>query len=124
MISALLRLLDSPEREARRLNRDTSVIIESAEQSYRAETMRDIALMTLEHLGKAGEQLEDQPESRDELVSRFRQQHREARRRMDHVALTAYTLVIIYLRAQRLGDRAGGAVRAIDDFTGRWSHAT
>ena len=108
MLKVLKSLLDNPDREARRLNRDAPAIIESATRSFPSQRVRDIALATLEHLGEAHEHLSN---------------HGEARRRMDQVALTAYTLVIIHLRAEALDDRAAPALEAIDAFTGQWSHA-
>lgn len=123
MLKVLKSLLDNPDREARRLNRDAPAIIESATRSFPSQRVRDIALATLEHLGEAHEHLSNHSESRDQVLYRFRQLHGEARRRMDQVALTAYTLVIIHLRAEALDGRAAPALEAIDAFTGQWSHA-
>lgn len=123
MLKVLKSLLDNPDREARRLNRDAPAIIESATRSFPSRRVRDIALATLEHLGEAHEHLSNHSESRDQVLYRFRQLHGEARRRMDQVALTAYTLVIIHLRAEALDGRAAPALEAIDAFTGQWSHA-
>lgn len=123
MLGALKSLFYNPQREARRLNRDASAIIDSAIKSFPIEKVRDIALMTREHLGEAREHLEKHSEGRDQALYRFRQLHREARRRMDQVSLTAFTLVIIHLRAEPLGDSAQPALDAIDEFTGQWAHA-
>ena len=123
MFATLKSFFDNPQREAKRLNRDASTIIDSATRSFPIERVRDIAVMTFEHLGEADEHLQAHPESRAQVLERFRALHREARRRMDQVALTAYTLVIIRLRAQALGATCGPAVQAIDDFVGQWAHA-
>ena len=123
MLGILKSLFDSPEREARRLNRDAPAIIDSAIRSFPIDRVRETAVMTLEQLGEAREHLENHTESREQVLYRFRQLHGEARRRMDQVGLTAYTLVIIYLRAEPLGDIAAPAREAIDAFTGQWSHA-
>lgn len=123
MLGILKALFDSPEREARRLNRDAAVIIDSATKSFPIDRVRDIAVMTLEHLSEAHAHLHDHTESREQLLYRFRQLHGDARRRMDQVGLTAYTLVIIDLRAEPLGDVAAPARDAIGEFTSRWSHA-
>ena len=122
MLAVLKWIFDNPEREAKRLNRDASTIIDSATQSFPIERVRDIAVMTLEHLAEAREHLEVHTESREQVLDRFRQLHREARRRMDQVALTAYTLVIIHLRAEALGASCDPAIEAIDEFTARWAH--
>lgn len=123
MLEALTSLFNNPDREATRLNRDAAAIIESARKSFPADRLREIALMTLDHLGEAREHLEKNRQSREQVLYRFKQLHGEARRRMDQVGLTAYTLVIISLRAAALGDMAAPAMAAIDEFTGQWAHA-
>lgn len=123
MLDALKSLFDNPDREAKRLNRDAPVIIDSATRSLPVDRVRDVAVMTLEHLDEARPHLEAHADSREQVLYRFRQLHKEARRRMDQVALTAYTLIIIRLRAEALGERCAPALQAIDEFTGRWAHA-
>ena len=123
MFATLKWFFDNPEREAKRLNRDAPAIIDSATRSFPIDRVRDIAVMTLEHLGEVHEHLEAHSESREQVLYRFRQLHREARRRMDQVALTAYTLVIIRLRAEAIGSLCDPALEAIDTFTGQWAHA-
>lgn len=123
MLEALKSLFDNPQREAKRLNRDAAIIIDSAVKSFPVERIRDTAISTLEHLGEAHAHLETHTESREQVLYRFRQLHSEARRRSDQVALTAYTLVIIYLRAEALGAICDPAREAIDEFTGHWAHA-
>lgn len=123
MFKALKSLFDNPEREAKRLNRDAPAIIDSAIKSFPVHRVREIALKTLEHMDEARGHLEKHTESRDQMLYRFRQLHSDARRRMDQVGLTAYTLVIISLRAAALGDMAAPARQAIDDFTSQWAHA-
>ncbi len=123
MLELLKSLFNNPDREAKRLIRDASTIIDSATKSFPVARVRDIAVMTLERLAEAHEHLDRHEQSRDQMLYRFRQLHGEARRRMDQVALTAYTLIIIRLRAEALGDIADPAGQAIDEFTGRWAHA-
>jgi hypothetical protein len=123
VLAILKSLFGSPQREAKRLNRDASTIIDSAIRSFPIDKVRDAAVLTLEHLGEAHEHLDKHSESREQVLSRFQQLHKEARRRMDQVALTAYTLVIIRLRAEALGALCDPAIEAIDDFTGQWAHA-
>jgi hypothetical protein len=123
VLGLLKSLFNSPVHEAKRLNRDAPTIIESATKSFPVARVRDIAIMTLESLAEARAHLEKHEQSRDQMLYRFKQLHGEARRRMDQVALTAYTLIIIRLRAEALGDIANPAMEAIDEFTGRWAHA-
>ncbi|GMQ96160.1 MAG: hypothetical protein BMS9Abin14_672 [Gammaproteobacteria bacterium] len=119
----LKSLFDNPDREAKRLNRDAATVIDSATRSIPVDRIREIALMTLQRLGEVREHLDKHTQSHDQVLYRFQQLHGEARRRMDQVGLTAYTLVIIHLRAEALGDIATPALEAIDDFIGRWAHA-
>lgn len=123
MLEALKSLFDNPQREAKRLNRDAAIIVDSAIKSLPVDRVRDTAVSILEHLEEAHAHLENHAESRDQVLYRFRQLHREARRRNDQVALTAYTLVIIQLRAEALGTAGGPALEAIGEFTGHWAHA-
>lgn len=123
MFGILKSLFNSPQRDAKRLNRDAPAIIDSATKSYGPDRVREIALQTLEHLGEANAHFEAHSESYDQVLYRFQQLHSESRRRTDQVGLTVFTLVIIYLRATALGGIADPARAAIDDFTGRWAHA-
>lgn len=123
VLEALKSLFHNPQREAKRLNRDAAIIIDSAIKSFPVERVRDTAVSTLEHLAEAHAHLEQHAESRDQVLYRFRQLHSEARRRTDQVALTACTLVIIHLRAEALGALCEPALGAIDEFTGQWAHA-
>jgi hypothetical protein len=123
VLRILKSLFNNPQRDAKRLNRDTPAIIESASKSFAADRVREIALKTAEHLGDAEEHLQQHSQSRDQVLYRFQQLHTESRRRMDQVGLTVNTLVIIYLRAEALGSIADPAREAIDEFTGRWAHA-
>ena len=123
MLELLKSLFNNPVREAKRLNRDAPTIIDSATKSFSVARVRDIAIMTLESLAEVRAHLEKHEQSCAQMLSRFQQLHGEARRRMDQVALTAYTLIIIRLRAEALGDIADPAGEAIDEFTGQWAHA-
>ena len=53
MFDALKSLFDNPQREAKRLNRDAAVIIDSAIKSFAVDRVRETALATLEHLEQA-----------------------------------------------------------------------
>ena len=123
MLDWLTSHFRDPAREARRLNRDTASILESVTSGYPIESVRDMAVMTAKEIGQAKAHLEMYPDTQDEVLAQLTLQHRESRRRMNQVALTAYTLAIIYLRAQRLGEACREAIDAIDEFTGHWAHA-
>ena len=122
MLQTLKSLFNNPQRDAKRLNRDAPAIIDSAAKSLAADRVREIALLTLEHLDETRKHLEEHTRSGDQVLYRFQQLHGESRRRMDQVGLTTYTLIIIHLRATALGAIADPAREAIEEFTSRWAH--
>ena len=109
--------------EIRRLNRDADDIIEYARQSFRTETVRDAALMTAEHLARAHEIFEPEVIGLKRGIDEYKRLHNEARRKRDDAALTAFTLVQIYLRAEIQGEACKPARDAIDQFIDDWEHA-
>ena len=114
--------LSGSRREAARLNRDAAAIIETARAVSSSERLRDVALQVGDALETAHARGGGNPSRYAPLIDHFRTQHREARRRRDDGALTALTLVIIYLRAERLGPEADPARADIDSFVSEWKH--
>ena len=110
-----------PRREASRLNRDATTIIEAARATASSPRIRETALRIRDELDTAHTRGGDDPSRYAPLVAHFRTQHREARRRRDAAALTALTLVIIYLRAETIGRDAEPARKRIDDFISEWT---
>jgi hypothetical protein len=116
-------LFDGKAREIRRLNGDAAVVIENARESYRSELVRDIAVLIDEKINEAKTHCGDDAVCIKRALDHFRRLHREARRRNEHVGLTAYTLVIIYLRAVLIGPECAPARDAVDAFLDDWRHA-
>ena len=110
-----------PQREASRLNRDALTIIEVAQHSSSSAKIRETALRIRNELEVAHTRGGNDPSRYAPLVDHFRGQHREARRRRDDTALTALTLVIIYLRAETIGPGAEPARERIDAFVSEWT---
>ena len=108
-------------REARRLDRDAATIIETAKAIASSSKIRGTALRIRDDLLAAHERGGGDPSRYAPLVAHFRMQHREARRRRDDDALTALTLVIIYLRAETIGADAEPVRERIDDFISEWT---
>ena len=119
----MLAWLFGPRREAARLNRDATTIIETARAVSPSERLRDVALQVGDALRTAHVRGGGDPSRYAPLIDHFRTQHREARRRRDDGALTALTLVIIYLRAEKIGPDADPARASIDSFVSEWEHA-
>ncbi len=114
---------DRSKGEIRRLNRDVDGIIEYARQSFRAETVRDAALLTAEHIARAHEIFEPEVIGLKRGIDEYKRLHAEARRKRDDAALTAFTLVQIYLRAEIQGEACKPARDTIDQFLDDWEHA-
>ena len=110
-----------PQREANRLNRDAATIIEATGAIASSPKVRETALRIRDELDAAHARGGDDPSLYGPIVAHFRTQHREARRRRDDAALTALTLVIIYLRAETIGRDAEPARKRIDDFISEWT---
>ena len=108
-------------REARRLNRDAATIIAAAQSVPPSSKTRETALRISDELEVAHARGGDDPSRYTRLVQHFKAQHREARRRRDDTALTALTLVIIYLRAEMIGVDAEPARDRIDAFVSEWT---
>ncbi len=111
------------EREARRLNRDAPVIIEHARQTFRGDRLRNIALRTAEHLERVHKVFEPNAIGLKRAILEYKRLHQEARSQRDEVSLSAFTLVLISVRAEALGEAGRPAVDTIDDFIGEWEHA-
>ena len=112
------------KREIRRLNKDAAKIIEYSYRSLGTETVRNAALMTAEHLKHVRQVYMDGPMGPKQAIAKYKTHHQEAARRHDDVALTAFTLVLIYVRAELQGEACAPARQAIDDFIGQWAHVT
>ena len=108
-------------REAKRLERDAAAIIENAKLASATSRVRETAMRLRDDLQAAHARGGCVPSRYTPLLSHFRTQHREARRRRDDDALTALTLVIIYLRAEAIGADADAARERIDDFVSEWT---
>ena len=118
----MLAWLFGSRREAARLNRDATTIIETARAVSPSERLRDVALQVGDALRAAHVRGGGDPSRYAPLIDHFRTQHREARQRRDDGALTALTLVIIYLRAEKIGPDADPARASIDSFVSEWEH--
>ena len=120
----MLAWLSGSRREAARLGRDAKTIIETARAVTRSERLRDVAIQVGNALDTAHARSGGDPARYAPLIGHFRTQHREARRRHDDGALTALTLVIIYLRAEKIGPDADPARASIDSFVSEWRDAS
>ena len=110
-----------PRRAARRLARDAATIIDTERAVTSNERLRGIAIRVRDDLEVAHARGGGDPSRYVPLIDHFRTQHREARRRRDDDALTALTLIIIYLRAERLGTHGVSARERIDNFMSEWT---
>jgi len=110
-----------PGREARRLDRDAATIIETARATASSSKVRATALRIRDDLETAHARGGEDPSRYGPIITHFKIQHREARRRRDDTTLTALTLIIIYLRAETIGAVAKPARTRIDNFVSEWT---
>ena len=108
-------------RAASRLDRDAATILDIARSASSDTKIRETAIQVREALEAAHARGGGDPSRYAPIISHFRAQHREARRRHDDTALTALTLVIIYLRAEKIGPDADPARNRIDAFVSDWT---
>ena len=107
---------DKEAREAKQLNRDVPLIIEQAEGMFSPGSMTVVADMTAEHIKRAHDIYGTQAIDFQRALFDYKKLHKDARGRTDQRALSAMTLVIIYLRAEIAGDAARPARDAIEQF--------
>ncbi len=108
--------------DIRRLNKDAPLIIEYARQTARPERIPEIARVTAEHLNRAHKIFEPTTIGLKRAILEYQRLHNEARRQRDDVSLSAFTLVLIYIRAENMGEDCRPALDTIDSFLGEWEH--
>jgi len=111
-----LKLFDSTAREIKRLNRDAPNIREYALQCFGADVVRGIANATRQHLERVHAHYPGNREGWKQAVADYERHHREARGNRDDVALTAFTFVLIYIRAEVQGEACRSARDVIERF--------
>jgi len=105
------------EREAKQLNRDAPLILEHARNMFSEGSMTVVADLAREHIERAHVQYGTQIIDFRRALLDYRRLHKDARGRNDQRALSALTLVIIYLRSEIAGEAAAPARDTINDFT-------
>jgi len=95
---------DKSAREAKRLNTDAQVIVDHACQTFRPDRVREIARMTDEHLQRTQNMFEPDTIGLKRAIAEYERLHQEARRGRRDAELSAFTLVLIHLRADVQGE--------------------
>ena len=103
--------------EARRLDRDCRAIIRSDELAYRPSHLEKIGALVIEYLEQARKAGSIEPIDPPNWLKNV---HREARKKHDQARLSAATLTIIYLRAQKLGEDGAPVRQNIDSHLLTW----
>ena len=117
------KLLDSAAREVKRLNKDASNIVEYTRQCFRIPTVKAIAAATRQHLDRVHGAYPGDRVGWKQAVADYERLHREAKKQRDDVSLTAFTFVLIYIRAEARGEACRPARDAIDGFVDEWAEA-
>ena len=107
--------------EVRMLNRDARYVVEDALGRFADERVAQMANATRQYLKQADEQLALPHLGHENVLLHFQNLHRTARREQQDMALSALTLVVIYLRAQRHGEACALAIKAVRDFVEEWA---
>lgn len=107
-------------RDARQLNKDAVAVVELARGTYRAEVLREIARITRDGIAQLEDLCGGDAVCRAREIDRYKMLHRESRKQLNQVGLTAYTLVIIHARSLATGDAGAPARAAIADFLSDW----
>lgn len=113
----------SPEREARRLNKDAMDILDMARHTYRESILSEIARITREGLKQLEDLAGEDEVQREREIDRYKALHREARRQHNQSKLTAYSLVIIHSSGLRYADLTLPTREAIAEFLDEWPPA-
>ena len=104
------------EHHAKQLNRDAPLIIEHARNMFSERSMADVADLAREHIERAHNIFGTKSIDQKRALQDYRKYHKDARNRNDQRALSAITLVIIYLQAELAGDAASPARKTIEQF--------
>ena len=108
--------------EIRMLNRDAPYIIADATERFSDDRLGQMANATRAYIESAHENLSRPNFEIDNVIPHYQSLHRDARKKREDTALSALTLVIIYLRAQKHPDGCDPALAAIQSFVDEWSN--
>jgi hypothetical protein len=122
-VKALLKSIwpFSASYEVRVLNRDARYVIEDSTERFSDERLVQMANATRAYLTDAREQMKQPQFSAANVLPHFQDLHRTARREQQDMALSALTLILIFLRAQQHAERCQPALNAIDEFVEQWA---
>ena len=102
--------------DANQLERDTIVIINQARQIFGHEAVKTVANLLSAELDKSLKQFGQAEIDIKRAIVECRRLHKEAIKRNDQKFLSAITLVIIFLKAQLIGEMADSTQKRILNF--------
>ena len=106
--------------EVRQLNSDAPLIVRHATELFKPTVLNEIALLVRDHIDRAhvkyGTSLVDLKRAHFD----YQRLHKEARRRANQTELSSMTLIVIYLRAEIVGQKADPARRNIEAFVNQY----
>ena len=114
---------NNSDREAKQLNKDAGAILDSVVKGSPAVVARAVAEQTQAAIDEGHEKGRNSPDLYQPIIDHYRTVNGDARRNHNQVAMSAFSLTIIYLRAEMLGSKAVPARQAIDEFLTSWAHA-
>jgi hypothetical protein len=102
--------------EVRQLNCDASLIVRHATELFKPTVLNEIAVLVRNHIERAHVQYGTNLIDLKRAHFDYKRLHKEAQRRADQTGLSSMTLIIIYLRAEIAGPKAGPARQGIEAF--------
>ena len=114
---------NNPDREAKQLNKDSGAILDSVVKGSPAVVGRAVAEQTQAAIEEGHKKGRNSPDLYQPIVDHYRTMNADARRNHNQVAMSAFSLTSIYLRAEMLGPKAVPARQAIDEFLASWAHS-
>jgi len=93
-------------RESKQLDKDAAIIINQAQTIFGEEQSLVVSTLVREHLERVFIQFGKSEVDLRRAVADYKRFHKEARHQNNQKELSAMTLVIIYLKARIIGDRA------------------
>lgn len=107
--------------EVRQLNCDAPLIILHATELFKPSILNEIAALVRDHVDRVHVQYGTSIVDLKRAHFDYKRLHKEARRRADQTGLSSMTLIIIYLRAEIAGPKAGPARRDIELFVNKYA---
>ena len=114
---------NNPEREAKHLNKDSIAILDGIVHGSAAVVARAVAKQTKAAIAEGHEKGRNKSDLYQPILDHYRTMNTEAVQARNQIKMSVFSLTIIYLRAEMIGQKAVPARQAIDAFLKSWDYA-